>query len=110
MHARLCPIPRAATTAAAAGTAKAPAQHSRLSPDGFGPAEHVELGYAITAHRAQGATVDTAHLLVNSSSMTRDQLALVLREQRRRANHAPVLGAARWHQAGELLITLVGLL
>ena len=35
-------------------------------------AEHVELGYATTAHRAQGATVDTAHLLVHSSSMTRE--------------------------------------
>ena len=35
-------------------------------------AEHVELGYAITAHRAQGATVDSAHLLVHSSSMTRE--------------------------------------
>ncbi|HVW40231.1 MAG TPA: MobF family relaxase [Amycolatopsis sp.] len=35
-------------------------------------AEHVELGYAITAHRAQGATVDTAHLLVHSSSMIRE--------------------------------------
>jgi ATP-dependent exoDNAse (exonuclease V) alpha subunit len=34
-------------------------------------AEHVELGYAITAHRAQGATVNTAHLVVHSSSMTR---------------------------------------
>jgi len=27
-------------------------------------AEHVELGYATTAHRAQGRTVDTAHALV----------------------------------------------
>lgn len=35
-------------------------------------AEHVELGYAITAHRAQGATVDIAHLVVHSSSMTRE--------------------------------------
>jgi conjugative relaxase-like TrwC/TraI family protein len=35
-------------------------------------AEFVELGYAITAHRAQGATVDTAHLVVHSSSMTRE--------------------------------------
>ena len=35
-------------------------------------AEHVELGYAITAHRAQGATMDTAHLVVHSSSMTRE--------------------------------------
>ncbi len=35
-------------------------------------AQFVELGYAITAHRAQGATVDTAHLVVHSSSMTRE--------------------------------------
>ncbi len=41
-------------------------------------AEHVELGYAITAHRAQGATVDTAHLLVHSSSMTREALYVAL--------------------------------
>ncbi|MGH3997064.1 MAG: AAA family ATPase, partial [Pseudonocardiaceae bacterium] len=27
-------------------------------------AEHVDLGYAITAHRAQGLTVDTAHVVV----------------------------------------------
>jgi conjugative relaxase-like TrwC/TraI family protein len=27
-------------------------------------AEHVDLGYAITAHRAQGLTVDTAHVIV----------------------------------------------
>jgi len=35
-------------------------------------AEHVELGYALTAHRSQGATVDTAHLVVHGSSMTRE--------------------------------------
>jgi hypothetical protein len=34
-------------------------------------AEHVQLGYAITAHRAQGATVDTCHVVV-SSGMTRE--------------------------------------
>ena len=28
--------------------------------------EHVELGYALTVHRAQGATVDTAHALIDS--------------------------------------------
>ena len=27
-------------------------------------ADHVDLGYAVTAHRAQGVTVDTAHVLV----------------------------------------------
>ena len=31
-------------------------------------AAHVELGYASTIHRAQGATVDTAHALVDSST------------------------------------------
>ncbi|MCK3769777.1 relaxase domain-containing protein [Microbacterium aerolatum] len=35
-------------------------------------AEHVDLGYAVTAHRAQGSTVDTAHAIVHSSSMTRE--------------------------------------
>ncbi len=28
--------------------------------------EHVELGYAVTAHRAQGLTVDTAHVLADT--------------------------------------------
>ncbi|MFE4001473.1 MobF family relaxase [Nocardioides sp. YIM B13467] len=32
--------------------------------------EHVDLGYAITAHRAQGLTVDTAHVLVSASTTT----------------------------------------
>lgn len=36
-------------------------------------AEHVDLGYAVTAHRAQGLTVDTAHVLV-SSRTTRENL------------------------------------
>jgi conjugative relaxase-like TrwC/TraI family protein len=36
-------------------------------------AEHVDLGYAITAHRAQGITVDTAHVIVTSST-TRENL------------------------------------
>jgi hypothetical protein len=31
-------------------------------------AEHVDLGYAITAHRAQGMTVDTAHVVVTGST------------------------------------------
>lgn len=36
-------------------------------------AEHVDLGYAVTAHRAQGLTVDTAHVVVSPSS-TRENL------------------------------------
>lgn len=31
-------------------------------------AEHVDLGYAVTAHRAQGITVDTAHVLVQATT------------------------------------------
>jgi conjugative relaxase-like TrwC/TraI family protein len=36
-------------------------------------AEHVDLGYAVTAHRAQGITVDTAHVVV-SRATTRENL------------------------------------
>jgi len=36
-------------------------------------AEHVDLGYAVTAHRAQGMTVDTAHVVVTGST-TRENL------------------------------------
>jgi conjugative relaxase-like TrwC/TraI family protein len=35
-------------------------------------ADNLELAYAVTAHRAQGSTVDTAHAIVHSSSMTRE--------------------------------------
>ena len=37
-------------------------------------AESVELGYAVTAHRAQGSTVDTAHAVVHSPEVTRESL------------------------------------
>jgi hypothetical protein len=40
-------------------------------------AEHVQLGYAITAHRAQGATVDTSHVIV-SPGMTREALYVAM--------------------------------
>lgn len=36
-------------------------------------ADHVDLGYAVTAHRAQGITTDTAHVLVEPTT-TRDHL------------------------------------
>lgn len=40
---------------------------SVVLPAGY-VAEHVDLGYAVTAHRAQGLTVDTAHVVVSPSS------------------------------------------
>lgn len=36
-------------------------------------AEHLDLGYAVTAHRAQGVTVDTSHVVVTSTT-TRENL------------------------------------
>lgn len=45
---------------------------SVVLPDAY-VQEHVELGYAVTAHRAQGITTDTAHVLVDST-MTRENL------------------------------------
>jgi len=42
------------------GRAKLPAGYVR---------EHVELGYATTAHRAQGRTVDTAHAFVSATTL-----------------------------------------
>ncbi len=40
-------------------------------------AEHVDLGYAITAHRAQGITTDTAHVVARSG-MTRESLYVAM--------------------------------
>lgn len=40
--------------------------------------EHLDLGYAITVHRAQGATVDTAHTIVHSNQMTRESLYVAM--------------------------------
>jgi len=53
-------------------------------------AKNVDLGYAITAHRAQGATVDTAHALVASPQMTREALYVAL-TRGRDANSAYVV-------------------
>ncbi|NUP74401.1 MAG: relaxase domain-containing protein [Sinomonas sp.] len=39
--------------------------------------EHVDLGYAVTAHRAQGITTDTAHVLVEPTT-TRENLYVAL--------------------------------
>ncbi|MEU2201018.1 MobF family relaxase [Isoptericola sp. NPDC019482] len=51
-------------------------------------ADHVDLGYAVTAHRAQGLTVDTAHVVVSPSS-TRENLYVSM-TRGRRANTAYV--------------------
>ncbi len=48
-------------------------------------AEHVELGYAATVHRAQGRTVDTCHL-VAAPGMAREHLYVGL-TRGRDANH-----------------------
>ncbi len=40
-------------------------------------AQHLDLGYAVTAYRAQGVTVDTSHVLVDPS-MTRENLYVAL--------------------------------
>ncbi len=47
---------------------------------------HVELGYAVTAHRAQGVTVDTAHVLADTS--TTREVFYVAMTRGRHANHA----------------------
>lgn len=50
---------------------------------------NLDLGYAITVHRAQGATVDTAHAIVHSPQMTRESLYVAM-TRGREANHAYV--------------------
>jgi energy-coupling factor transporter ATP-binding protein EcfA2 len=47
--------------------------------------DHVELGYAITVHRAQGRTVDTAHALIDDTA-TRESL-YVAATRARAGNH-----------------------
>ena len=52
-------------------------------------AAHLELGYATTVHRAQGMTVDTAHVLVDAS-MCRESLYVAM-SRGRTGNHAYVV-------------------
>jgi conjugative relaxase-like TrwC/TraI family protein len=47
--------------------------------------ENVELGYAVTAHRAQGRTVDTAHAMVTAT--TTREVIYVEATRGRQANH-----------------------
>ncbi|WP_415855392.1 MobF family relaxase [Sinomonas sp. G460-2] len=52
-------------------------------------AEHLDLGYAVTAHRAQGITADTAHVLVEPTT-TRENLYVAM-TRGREANQAYVV-------------------
>jgi len=52
-------------------------------------ARHVQLGYAVTAHRAQGSTVDTTHV-VAAPGMTRESFYVAM-TRGRYANHAHVI-------------------
>lgn len=52
-------------------------RHTRVTLPASYVAEHVDLGYAVTAHRAQGLTVDSAHVVVNSST-TRENLYVAM--------------------------------
>lgn len=52
-------------------------------------AEHVDLGYAVTAHRAQGVTVDTAHVLVEPTT-TRENFYVAM-TRGKQANRAYVV-------------------
>jgi conjugative relaxase-like TrwC/TraI family protein len=51
-------------------------------------AEHLDLGYAVTAHRAQGVTTDTSHVVVTATT-TRENLYVAM-TRGREANHAYV--------------------
>ncbi|PRY63312.1 conjugative relaxase-like TrwC/TraI family protein [Knoellia remsis] len=51
--------------------------------------EHVDLGYAVTAHRAQGVTVDTAHVLVEPTT-TRENFYVAM-TRGKHANRAYVI-------------------
>lgn len=52
--------------------------HGTVTLPAWYVAEHLDLGYAITTHRAEGSTVDTAHVIVRSSSMTREALYVAM--------------------------------
>ncbi|GAA4726946.1 MULTISPECIES: MobF family relaxase [Promicromonospora] len=77
---RVLPSRRATSTSSRLGSSVIlPAQYV---------AEHLNLGYAVTAHRAQGITVDTAHVLVTTRTV-RENLYVAL-TRGRHANHAYV--------------------
>lgn len=56
--------------------------------------DHVELGYAVTAHRSQGSTVDTGHVIVQSPQMTREALYVAM--TRGRAANRTYVATDQW--------------
>ena len=69
-----------------------------MGPDDIG-AERLGYGYAITAHRSQGSTVDVAHVLDDGGGR---ELAYVAMSRARTASHIYVT-AANLRQAAERL-------
>jgi hypothetical protein len=63
-------------------------RHLRMGPDEIG-ADRLAHGYAITAHRSQGATVDAAHLLDDGGGR---ELAYVAMSRARQASHVYTVG------------------
>lgn len=63
-------------------------------------ADHVDLGYAVTTHRAQGLTVDTAHVVVFDST-TRENLYVAM-TRGRDSNVAYVVNPADDNHGGVL--------
>jgi len=60
-------------------------------------AEHVDLGYAVTAHRAQGVTTDTAHVLVEPTA-TRENFYVSMTRGRAANNAYVILDRSDDHQ------------
>ncbi|OUZ07047.1 conjugal transfer protein [Aeromicrobium sp. PE09-221] len=59
-------------------------------------ADHVDLGYAVTAHRAQGVTVDTAHVLVEPTT-TRENFYVAMTRGKHANNAYVILDRADEH-------------
>jgi len=78
----------------------------RLDPDYV--AQHVQLGYAVTAHRAQGATVDTCHV-VATPAMTREAFYVAMtrgrHENRTYVSTGPMIDSEEHQAATNKLIT-----
>jgi ATP-dependent exoDNAse (exonuclease V) alpha subunit len=73
-------------------------QQLRMGPDDIAT-ERLRHGYAITAHRSQGSTVDSAHVLDDGGGR---ELAYVAMSRARTASHVYVI-AANPRQAAERL-------